>query len=107
MPDLGYLFAVLMTVFVVTFALRALPFAVLGPLRQSQFVITMAAWMPAGILGILAVATLRSTVDVDGRVWPALVAVAATVVVHLTSGRRTLLSVGFGTATYVVLLALL
>jgi len=107
MPELGYVVAVLLTVLVITFGLRALPFAVLGPLRRSRFVITMAAWLPPGILGILAVATLRSAVDADGRVLPALTAVAVTVVVHLASGRRTLLSVGLGTATYIGLLALL
>ena len=34
---------------------------------------------------------------------PALIAAAATVVVHLILGRRTLLSVGIGTAIYVAL----
>lgn len=106
MPEPGYLIAVLVTVFAITFALRALPFAVLGPLRQSRFVVTMAAWMPAGILAVLAAATLQSTIDLDGRVIPALLAVAVTSVVHLASGRRTLLSVGLGTGTYIALLAL-
>lgn len=106
MPEPGYLVAVLITVFVITFALRALPFAALRPLRRSRFVLTMAAWLPAGILAILAGATLRSSIDADGRVLPVLVAVAVTVAVHLTCGRRTLLSVGLGTLTYVGLLYL-
>lgn len=105
MPDVQYVLAVLAIVFVITLALRALPFAVLRPLRQSRFVITMAAWMPAGILAILAAATFRDAVDVDGRAWPAIVAVLVTVVVHLSCGRRTLLSVGLGTLVYVGMLA--
>ena len=107
MPDLGYLLAVLATVFVITFALRALPFAVLRPLRQSRFVVTMSAWLPAGILAVLAAATLRSTVADDGRPVAALIAVLVTAAVHLTCGRRTLLSVGLGTLTYIGLLAVL
>ena len=106
MPDPGYLVAVLVTAFAITFLLRGLPFALLRPLRQSRAVITLAAWMPAGILAVLAAATLQSTLDTDGRWLPALAAVAVTVAVHLTCGRRTLLSVGLGTLTYVGLLYL-
>ncbi|WP_026917359.1 AzlD domain-containing protein [Gordonia shandongensis] len=107
MPETTYLVAVLVTVLFITFALRALPFAVLAPLRQSRVLITLSAWLPAGILGILAASTLQSTFDTDGRVGAALVAAAVTVVVHLGCGRRTLLSVGLGTLAYVGLLALL
>lgn len=105
MPETGYLLAVLVIAFVITVALRALPFAVLRPLRQSRFVLTMAAWMPAGILAILAASTFRGAVDTDGRVLSAAAAVLVTVGVHLGFGRRTLLSVGLGTLTYVALLA--
>ncbi|MEZ5210288.1 branched-chain amino acid transporter permease [Gordonia sp. (in: high G+C Gram-positive bacteria)] len=107
MPETGYLIAVLATVFAITFALRALPFAVLGRLRQSRFVLTLAAWMPAGILAILAATTFSSSIDDAGRVLPAVLALAVTVGVHLGAGRRTLLSVGLGTLTYIALLAVL
>ena len=50
MPDLGYLATVLATVFVINLALRAVPFAILQPLRKSRFVNTMATWMPVGIV---------------------------------------------------------
>lgn len=106
MPDLRYVLAVLATVFAITFALRALPFAALKPLRQSHLVAAMAAWMPAGILLILAAATFDGVVAEDSRVLPAVIAVAVTVGVHLGAGRRTLLSVGAGTMTYVGLLAM-
>lgn len=56
-----YLASVLLIAFAVTFTLRALPFAILEPLRKSQFVRVMAVWMPAGILVILALATFKST----------------------------------------------
>ncbi|GAA1722460.1 branched-chain amino acid transporter permease [Brachybacterium phenoliresistens] len=108
MPETGYLLAVLGIGFGITFALRAVPFAILGPLRESRFVGAMALWMPVGILGILAAATLRSSIDADpARILPAAIAVAVTVLAHLLGGRRTLLSVGLGTVTFVVLVNLL
>jgi branched-subunit amino acid transport protein AzlD len=101
-PETSYLLAILGIVFVITFALRAVPFAVLGPLREARLVQSMAGWMPAGVLLILAAATFRSSAA-DDRLWQTLVAVAVTAVVHVAGGRRTLLSVGAGTLTFVLL----
>ncbi|OMH32376.1 branched-chain amino acid transporter permease [Tersicoccus sp. Bi-70] len=99
-----YVAGVLAIMFAITFTLRALPFALLKPLRASRFVQTMSVWMPVGILGILAAVTFRSSAGHDtGSLLSGLIAVVVTVVVHLTLGRRTLLSVGLGTATFVVL----
>ena len=103
MPDLGYLAAVLATVFAINLALRAVPFAILQPLRKSRFVNTMATWMPVGIVVILAASTFRS-VSGDGKHLAfAAFGVAITVAAHLLGGRRTLLSVGAGTLVYVLL----
>ena len=103
MLDLKYLAAVLATVFVINLALRAVPFAILQPLRKSRFVNTMAAWMPVGIVVILAASTFRS-VSGDGKhLGYAAIGVAITVGAHLFGGRRTLLSVGAGTFAYVLL----
>ena len=108
MSDPWYLVAVLAIVFSITLALRAVPFAILKPLRASRFVATMATWMPVGILAILAVSTfLTAAGEAAGHVVSAVVAVAVTVAVHLLAGRRTLLSVGAGTITYIALMALL
>lgn len=107
MPETWYIVAVLAVVFTITFALRALPFAALRPLRGSALVRMLSVWMPAGILGILAVSTLRSTtVAESGNVLPALISVVVTIAAHLLGGRRTLLSVGFGTLTFVLLVNL-
>lgn len=103
MLDLKYLAAVLATVFVINLALRAVPFAILQPLRKSRFVNTMAAWMPVGIVVILAASTLRSVAGDANRLAYAAFAVVLTVGVHLLGGRRTLLSVGAGTLAYVLL----
>jgi branched-subunit amino acid transport protein AzlD len=104
MPETWYTIAVLLIVFTITLALRALPFAALKTLRESALVQTLAAWMPAGILAILAASTLRNTITADPPAAAlALTAVAVTAVVHLLGGRRTLLSVGIGTLTYILL----
>ncbi|GAA0698868.1 branched-chain amino acid exporter BrnE [Kitasatospora atroaurantiaca] len=104
MPSTAYLLAVLAIAFTITFALRAMPFAVLGRLRGSAIVQQLSAWMPVGILAILAVAALHGTLAADRHAtWYAPLAVAVTAGVHLAFGRRTILSVGIGTAVYVAL----
>ncbi|MFI7149944.1 branched-chain amino acid transporter permease [Nonomuraea sp. NPDC050022] len=104
MPDIAYTLAVLAIVSTITFALRAVPFAALRTLRGSAAVAQLSAWMPVGILAILALTALHGTITADPRATLyALLAVAVTAVVHLASGRRTILSVGLGTAVYVVL----
>lgn len=105
MLDPWYVVGVLAVVFVITLALRAVPFAVLEPLSESRFVTTMATWMPVGILAILAAVTFRSSSGA-GQLPHAALAAAVTVAVHLTCGRRTLLSVGAGTLTFVALVNL-
>lgn len=90
----------------VTFALRALPFAALRPLRESKPMARLAAWMPAGLLAILALATMASASAGGSRWWQVLVAAAVTVAVHLATRRRTLISVAAGTITFVVLCAM-
>ncbi|APX03992.1 branched-chain amino acid transporter permease [Arthrobacter sp. QXT-31] len=104
MPDTGYILAVCGVVFAITLGLRALPFAALKTLRQSALVKALAVWMPVGILGILAASTLRGAILADpDTAAVACLAVAVTAATHLLAGRRTLLSVGVGTAVYVVL----
>ncbi|MDT0462249.1 branched-chain amino acid transporter permease [Streptomyces gibsoniae] len=105
MPSTSYLTAVLVIVFTITLALRALPFAVLRTLRGSAMARQLSVRMPVGILAILAVSALHGTItqDPDALLY-ALVSVAVTIGVHLALGRRTILSVGLGTTVYVILL---
>ncbi|HMS37856.1 MAG TPA: AzlD domain-containing protein [Arachnia sp.] len=107
MPSPWYIAGVLTIGFAITFALRALPFVALKPLAESRFVQAMAKWLPVGILTVLAVATFQGSGPDAGRLAHALVATAVTVAVHLGCGRRTLLSVGAGTATFVMLVNVL
>lgn len=104
MPDIAYVLSVFAIVFTITLALRAVPFALLRTVRGSAAVARLSAWMPVGILAILALTALHGTITADPHATLyALLAVAVTAGVHLVSGRRTILSVGIGTAVYVVL----
>ena len=67
-PSLPYLLGILLIVFVIDFTLRALPFKILEPLRDSRFVENMAVWMPPGIMAILVLSTL-SQAQAGGRWW--------------------------------------
>ena len=108
MSETGYFLAVIAIGFGITFALRAVPFVILQPLRESRLVAAMALWMPVGILAILTVSTLRTSIDADpSRLLPAALATAVTIAAHLLGGRRTLLSVGLGTVTFVALVNLI
>ena len=107
MPEVSYVFSALAVVFVITVSLRAVPFLLLKPLRESLFVRHMAVWMPAGILFVLAAATFRSSAfEGANHLWEASVAALVTIAVHLGLGRRTLLSVGAGTVSFVLLVNL-
>lgn|GEM_PF-1428473 len=112
MPSPVYIAAVLATVFAVDLGLRALPFAFLKPLRESAAVNALSLWMPAGLLLILAMSTFAPLVGLgsgagtgvgSSDIAKAFIALGVTVGVHLSCGRRTLLSVGLGTAAYVAL----
>ena len=111
MPDLWYIVAALALAGGITVALRAVPFAVLRPLRESRLVLAIGLWMPVGILAILAASTWVGSFDTVGTLagidWTtaaqAGLAAAVTIAVHLLFGRRTLLSIGLGTMTFVAL----
>ncbi|WP_336991289.1 branched-chain amino acid transporter permease [Leucobacter sp. VD1] len=109
MPDapVWYLLAAVALGGVITLGLRAIPFAVLKPLRKSRLVQRLGTWMPAGLLLILVVVVLRDELIArPGELWALAIATAVTVAVHLLFGRRALLSIAAGTACYVLLLNL-
>ena len=104
MPSTGYILASLTTILVITFTLRAAPFAALEPLRASPYIAFLGRCMPVGIMLILVVYTLR-TVPL-GSGWhglPEALALAVTIGVHLWR-RNALLSILAGTGAYVVLI---
>lgn len=87
----------------VTWGLRALPFAVLTPLRGSAVLRGLALQMPVGIMLILALYTLHQA---RPDTWPAFVptalALAAAVGLHLKT-RNAVISVLGATALHVLL----
>ncbi|WP_033308578.1 AzlD domain-containing protein [Streptomyces iakyrus] len=86
----------------VTWALRALPFAALAPLRGSATVRYLSTRIPAGVMVILVVYCLRDLPVTESRAVAPLAALAVTVGLHLWR-RNALLSILVGTAVHVVL----
>lgn len=101
MPDVAYILTALAVIMAVTFALRAVPFAIVAPLRSSALVHYLGIHMPVGIMLILAVYTLRNVSATPSSLVPAVVALAVTVGLHLWR-RHALLSIAGGTAAYMV-----
>ncbi|MEV8193504.1 MULTISPECIES: branched-chain amino acid transporter permease [Rhodococcus] len=98
-PSAGYVLGVLAVMFVVTVALRAAPFLALSALKNSAFVDFLGRTMPAGVMVILVMYTLR---DVGESTWlPATVGLAGTIAVHLWR-RNAALSTVVGTGLYLV-----
>ncbi|MDG4667508.1 AzlD domain-containing protein [Mycobacterium sp. 236(2023)] len=106
MPDNGYIALLVVVSAAVTWALRALPFAVLAPLRGSAVVKYLSVHMPVGVMVILAIYTLSTVVgDTPRQVGWLAVAVVVTAGLHLWR-RQALVSILVGTATYVTLMSL-
>lgn len=105
-PSTGYLLAALAVIFAVTFALRALPFVFLAPLRGSELLRYIGAHMPAGLMVILTVYALTGLESGPGAITAAGIALTATIGVHLWRSQP-LLSIIGGTVLYSVLLTVL
>ena len=90
----------------ITWGLRALPFAVLAPLRRSAVLDQLRWTMPLGVMVVLVVyAASTAGLDAGTAGLRYGVAVAVTIGLHLWRRSPTLSIVG-GTSTYVVLTAL-
>jgi branched-subunit amino acid transport protein AzlD len=106
MPDNVYLLAASLTMFAVTFALRAVPFAILRPLRDSALIDYLSRHMPAGIMVILVVYTLRGvSLGETPHGLPEALALVVTVALHLWK-RNAVASIITGTAVYIALVNL-
>ena len=102
MPDPGYLLAAVAVSAAVTWALRALPFAVLAPLRSSRIVRYLSTRMPAGVMVILLVYCLRDVSWTAPSAFAPIVALAVTAGLHLWR-RNAALSIVGGTAVHVLM----
>ena len=104
MPSTGYLLAALSVILVVTFALRALPFAFLAPVRSSSLLGYLGLHMPVGIMLILTVYTVRDVTGAAASWMPLAVALSLTVGLQFWR-KNALLSIVGGTSAYMALLA--
>jgi branched-subunit amino acid transport protein AzlD len=103
MPDTRYLLGLVLVSAAITWGLRAVPFAVLAPMRRSPLIGRLAAQLPLGVMIILALSTMRGVpVHDGGRALGFLIAVAVTIALQLWR-RSFLLSIVAGTATYVLI----
>ena len=107
MPEPGHVAAVVGVSAALTWSLRAAPFAVLAPMRESAVVGHLSRHVPLGVMAILAVYTLRDVpTDTALAALPFVVAVTVTVGLHLWR-RNALISILAGTAVHVALATLL
>jgi branched-subunit amino acid transport protein AzlD len=103
MPDTPYLLGLVLVSAAITWGLRALPFAVLAPMRRSALIGRLATQLPLGVMIILALSTVRGvSVDDGGRALGFSLAVGVTIALQLWR-RSPVLSIVAGTATYVLI----
>jgi branched-subunit amino acid transport protein AzlD len=107
MADPAHIAAMVAVSAVITWFLRALPFAVLAPMRRSAVVRYLSLHMPLGIMVMLAFYTVRDVPDAGAiPQWAAVAALAVTVGLHLWR-RNALLSIVGGTIVNVLIVSLL
>ncbi|TQK30494.1 AzlD domain-containing protein [Arthrobacter sp. SLBN-53] len=106
MPDAAYIALLVGVAAALTWALRALPFAALAPMRHSAVVRYLSLHMPLGVMMMLAIYTVRDAPEAAGRqqLW-LLIAILVTVGLQLWR-RHALLSIFAGTVIYVALMSL-
>ncbi len=106
MPDNGHIALLVLVAAAVTWALRALPFAILAPMRHSAVVRYLSVHMPVGVMVMLAIYTLRPALQDTGGLHVLFLAVAVAVTAGLHLWRRqALVSILVGTAVYVTLMS--
>lgn len=102
MPEPAYIATALACAVVITFALRAVPFAVRNAIRNSTLAGDLGRWMPLGAIAILAVYCL-STISLTGPSHGAgpIIGVVMTVGMHVWR-RNAVLSIVVGTLACVL-----
>lgn len=89
-------------IFVVTFLLRALPFAALSFFRRSPLVAWLGLGMPIGVMTTLVIYTIYGSKDMPGGLLPVFLALAVTLALHIWR-RSAPLSIIAGTVFYMIL----
>lgn len=105
MPEPAYILAAVLVAGAITWTLRAAPFVMLAPLRNSQLLAYLGERMPVGIMLILAAYTVQDAgLGQLATALPVVIALAVTVALHLWRGQM-ILSIFGGTGVYVALLS--
>ena len=101
----GYIALLVIVAAAVTWAVRALPFAVLAPMRHSTAVRYLSVHMPVGVMVMLMIYTLHGAPSGTARqlLW-LVVGVLLTAGLHLWRGQA-MLSILVGTGAYVTLMS--
>ena len=103
--DLGMILAVIIPLFIVTVALRALPFSLLRYLKNSEFMTVLGRTMPVRVMTVLVVYTWYGQRESPGGFVAVAIAVAATYLLHKWC-RDVGLAILGGTITYILLVNL-
>lgn len=106
MIDNGYVAAAVAICALITWALRAIPFASLRPIQESDYLHYLGERMPLGIMTILAIHTLKQTELTPMGIGIAAATVALTIGVHLWRNNF-ILSVFLGTTVYTLAMSFL
>jgi branched-subunit amino acid transport protein AzlD len=103
MPDPLYLLGAVLTAMAITWTLRAIPFALLAPLRNGGLIRFLGAHSPVGVMIALVGHMLSNVAWLDLAIAvPILLAMAVTVGLHLWRSNL-VLSLAGGTAVHVAL----
>lgn len=102
----GYVIAGLAVMGLITVLLRLAPFVALSRLQHSRIVQFLGIYMPAGVMVVLVMYTLRDTSTAVASWVPAAAGMAVVIGLHLWR-RSSVLSIFAGTAVYVALASLL
>jgi branched-subunit amino acid transport protein AzlD len=103
MPETRYLLWLVLVSAAITWGLRAVPFAVVAPMRRSPLIGRLSGQLPLGVMIILALSTVRGvSFDDAARAAGFVLAVAVTIALQLWR-RSSVLSIVVGTATYVLI----
>ncbi|WP_309081565.1 AzlD domain-containing protein [Zhihengliuella sp.] len=107
MPETPYILAAILISSGITWALRALPFAFLGPMRRSALLPYLNDYMPPGVIAILVLYTVRETpIALTSTTVAVTAGLIATTGLHLWRRNATLSVLG-GTAVHVLIASLL
>lgn len=107
MANTAHIAAMVLVSAAITWALRALPFAVLAPMRRSIVVRYLSLHMPLGVMVILALYTVRGVPSAPALSNVAVgAALAVTIGLHLWR-HNALLSIVGGTVVHVLVMSLL